>query len=50
MSQAIMRTLDDPIDSKILKKRANDFSSEKIIPQYISYIESICRQSTVADA
>ena len=42
LAKAIIKTFDDPIDSKILVKRAKDFSTEKIIPQYISYIGKVC--------
>ena len=48
LAQAIVKTLDYPIDSTILKKRANDFSIEKIIPKYINYIKTVCRKSTLA--
>ena len=47
LAKAIIKTFDYPIDSKILEKRANDFSAEKIIPQYISYIGKVCSRSSV---
>ena len=38
LAKAIIQTLDNPLSKITLKKRASDFSEEKIIDQYLSYI------------
>lgn len=39
LAKAIRKTLDNPVSSQILQQRANDFSVEKIVDQYLEILE-----------
>ncbi len=41
LNKAILLSLDDAVDEALLRKRADMFSPEKIIPQYLSILSSI---------
>jgi glycosyltransferase involved in cell wall biosynthesis len=41
LAEAIIATLDHPIDSKILQERSQEFTTDKIATQYLEFIDEI---------
>ncbi|WOD39264.1 glycosyltransferase [Nodosilinea sp. E11] len=41
LAEAIVETLDNPLDSELLQKKAQEFSCEKIALEYLDYIKSL---------
>lgn len=41
LADAIIKTLDNPIDSNVLRQRAQEFTSEKIAKAYLDYVQSL---------